>query len=169
MIIFKYFDKLHFFAKALWQLVHWNSFLSSWILIWLFNLSLFGNRRLHFPHWNIKYHFFKIQISSEFFWPNPKGPIPSQYLKLTELTFSSPIIAIQNPMPNLGQGQVQQMKRRFSAKILILQYLVPCFSLGSWTHRDNFCNCLFLFLTEEAWSHGGLRTRKLGHTPSHVK
>ena len=43
-------------------------------------------------------------------------------------------------MPNLGQGQVQQMKRRFSAKILILQYLVPCFSLGSWTHRDNFCN-----------------------------
>mgnify|MGYP007048823403 CR=1 FL=1 len=51
-----------------------------------------------------KYYFFKIQISSEFFWPNPKGPIPSQYLKLRELTFSSPIIAIQNPMPNSGMS-----------------------------------------------------------------
>ena len=26
-------------------------------------------------------------------------------------------------------------------------------------------NCLFLFLTVEAWSHGGLRARELGQTP----
>ena len=27
---------------------------------------------------------------------------------------------------------------------------------------------VFLFLTEEAWSHGGLRSREFGQTPSHV-
>ena len=29
-------------------------------------------------------------------------------------------------------------------------------------------SCFCLFLTEQAWSHGGLRTRELGQDPSHV-
>ena len=29
-------------------------------------------------------------------------------------------------------------------------------------------DCFVLFLTEQAWSHGGLWTRELGQDPSHV-
>ena len=36
-------------------------------------------------------------------------------------------------------------------------------------HLQNRSFCFVcLFLTEEVWSHGGLRTRELGQTPSHV-
>ena len=38
------------------------------------------------------------------------------------------------------------------------------FSALFWEGHKNVC----LFLTEQAWSHGGLQTRELGQDPSHV-
>ena len=52
--------------------------------------------------------------------------------------------------------------------ILILYWIFSDFILilsGIYPEKTTFLFCCVLFLTEEAYSHGGLRTRDLGQNP----